>query len=103
GAVLKDDAGTVVKEVSEKLDGVGTNNEAEYTAIIRGLEEALKLGCKEVVVKGDSQLAVMQLQGKYRVTKPNLRPLHRRVEELAKEFDRIEISWIPREQNKEAD
>lgn len=103
GAVLKDPSGTIVKQISERLDGLGTNNEAEYTAIIRGMEEALKLGCTELKVFGDSQMAVRQLQGTYRVTKPNLRPLHKRVEELSKEFDRVEIDWIPREQNKEAD
>jgi len=102
GVVLKDGDRTV-KEVSEKLPGLGSSNSAEYEAIIRGLEEALKLGCDEIMVRGDSQLVIRQIEGKYRVLEPKLRPLFERLARLTREFKEFQVQWIPREQNKEAD
>lgn len=103
GLALLDEKGTVVKEVSEKLPGIGTSNSAEYEAIIRGLQEARALGCDEILVRGDSQLAIRQLEGRYRVTSPKIRPLFERVSKLANEFKSFDVQWVPREQNKHAD
>lgn len=102
GVVLEGPDG-VVKKISEKLPGTGTSNSAEYNALIRGLEEARKLGADEVLVRGDSQLVIRQLEGRYRVTSPKIRPLYEQVAKLSREFDRFEVQWIPREQNKVAD
>lgn len=102
GAVIEGESATLA-EISEKLDGHGTNNEAEYTAIIRGLEKAQELGAKDVVIRGDSQLVVQQLLGKFRVREPRLRPLFQRVQELAAKFDTVDIQWVPREENTRAD
>lgn len=103
GVVIKDEKGNVVREVSEKLDGLGSSNSAEYNALIRGLEEAKKLGANELVVRGDSQLVIRQLEGKFRVTSEKIKPLYEKVATLAREFDRLDLQWIPREENKEAD
>ncbi len=81
----------------------GTNNIAEYTALIKALEKALELGVEEAVVKGDSQLAIRQMQGIYAVRSPNIIPLYERAAELAKRFKKIRFEWIPREENEEAD
>jgi hypothetical protein len=54
-------------------------------------------------VRGDSNLVVQQLTGKFRVREPKLRPLLQRVQELAAEFDTVDVQWVPREQNKRAD
>jgi len=83
-----------------------TNNVAEYTALIRGLESAAKVRTsgEAVVVKGDSQLAIRQLEGKYAVNAPLLKPLHAQASELLlKMVPRPILEWIPREKNKEAD
>lgn len=62
-----------------KFLGNATNNEAEYSGAIIGLEKAIALGARTVVVRADSQLMVRQLTGEYRVKAAHLRPLHRRV------------------------
>jgi ribonuclease HI len=102
GVVLEGPDG-VVKEISEKLPGLGSSNSAEYNALIRGLEEALKLGATEVMVRGDSQLVIRQLEGKFRVTSDKIKPLFEKVATLSREFERLDLQWIPREQNKRAD
>ncbi len=102
GAQLTDESGRVLAEVAEGL-GETTNNVAEYTAVIRGLERAGELGASEVQVRSDSQLLVNQLIGRYRVKSPHLQPLHRRVRELASGFDAAEYVHVRREFNTEAD
>jgi probable phosphoglycerate mutase len=91
------------KEVSEALDGRGTSNVAEYRALIRGLEEAKAAGATELFIRGDSSLVIQQVLGRFRVKQPHLKPLHKRVLELMKEFADVEVQWVPREQNKMAD
>ena len=102
GAQITDPGGVVLAEVAEGL-GEATNNVAEYTAVIRGLERALELGAASVLLRSDSQLLINQLTGRYRVKSPHLQPLHRRVRELAAEFGSIEFEHVRRERNTEAD
>ncbi len=94
--------GEVLAEIAEGL-GETTNNVAEYTAAIRGLERAAELGATEVTLRTDSQLLVNQLSGVYRVKTPHLQPLHRRIRSLAAGFDRVSYEHVPRAQNTEAD
>lgn len=103
GAYIEGTDGKPLAEISEKLEGDGTNNIAEYTAVIRGMEKGLELGVKDLMIRGDSNLVVQQLLGKFRVREPRLRPLLQRVQELAGEYHTIDVQWIPREQNKRAD
>ncbi len=99
----------VLDESSKLLDegkvflGERTNNEAEYEALIAGLELARRLGCREVEVRADSQLMVRQLTGQYRVKNRRLIPLVLRVKKLAAEFDRVEYYHVPRAENARAD
>ena len=102
GAQITDPDGVVLAEVAEGL-GTATNNVAEYTAVIRGLERALELGAASVLLRSDSQLLINQLTGRYRVKSPHLQPLHRRVRQLAAGFDFIEFEHVRRERNTEAD
>jgi len=83
--------------------GTATCNEAEYHALIKGLEAASKKGCTEVKARGDSQLIVRQVTGDWQTKEARLRELRDRVEELADEFETFEIAWVDREENKEAD
>jgi ribonuclease HI len=83
--------------------GEATNNEAEYHALIRGLEVASKEGCIEVEARGDSQLIVQQVTGDWQTKEPRLRELRDRARDLTEEFEKFEIQHIPREENKEAD
>jgi probable phosphoglycerate mutase len=102
GAQVTDADGAVLAEIAEGL-GETTNNVAEYTAVIRGLERAQELGATEVLLRSDSQLLINQLTGRYRVRTPHLQPLHDRVRMLAAGFDSIRFEHVPRERNTEAD
>lgn len=86
-----------------KFIGEATNNQAEYQAIIRGLEEAKKLGAKEVECFLDSELVVKQLNREYKVKDKDLAPLFIKVWNLSLGFQKIVFRHVPREQNKEAD
>jgi ribonuclease HI len=88
--------------ISEYI-GTATNNIAEYTAVIKGLEKARALGVKNVDVFMDSELVVRQMTGVYKVKNRNLLPLWNRATGLLKEFDSHAITHIRRELNAEAD
>lgn len=102
GAVLIDEAGTVLREVSTYL-GVTTNNVAEWSALIAGLEAALELGVRDLSVRLDSELVVKQLDGSYRVKHPNLQPLYTKARGLLRQFETVDVAHVRRNKNKEAD
>ncbi len=83
--------------------GRGTNNEAEYGGLIAGLRRAAERGATEVTVRGDSQLAIRQLEGRYKVKAPNLRPLFEEAMALLARFQRVRLEWVRREENSAAD
>jgi len=82
--------------------GTTTNNIAEYSAAIIGLEHAVKLGVSRVKLFADSELLVKQLNGQYKVKNEGLKPLYAKVKELIAKIGRVEVQYIPREMNKEA-
>jgi ribonuclease HI len=86
-----------------KPAGHGTNNEAEYLALIFLLEMAVELGIKAIVVYGDSQLITNQVNGVWGVGKETLKQHHHSVTALKSKFDSIEFVWCKREKNKRAD
>lgn len=83
--------------------GVATNNVAEYSALIRGLEEARSLGVRKVRVFLDSELVVRQIHGIYKVKNGNLRVLWSRAREILRDFDAHEVIHVARDGNREAD
>lgn len=98
----KDGETEVIAELGETI-GIATNNVAEYRAIIRGLEEAERLGADTVTCLLDSLLVVEQLNGNYRVKSADMKPLHARVQELRQRFALVTFQHVSREQNQEAD
>jgi ribonuclease HI len=91
-------------DIEEKgLLGVSTNNIAEYTALVKALEHAKKLGGRRVVVNSDSELIVKQMNGEYKVKNENLLPLYEAARKLVRAFDDVEIRHIYRTANKRAD
>ncbi len=100
GAVITKE-GKVILEISEDI-GHGTNNIAEYTAVIRALEEARKLGITEATVRSDSLLLISQLRGEYKVKAPHLRELRRKITKLS-EGMKLVFEHVPRENNPHAD
>jgi deoxyadenosine/deoxycytidine kinase/ribonuclease HI len=81
----------------------GTNNEAEYYALIKGLKLVLDCNIKSIIVEGDSNLVINQMMGKYQVKAENLIPLYNSAKILDEQFDHIEYRHIRREFNTEAD
>ncbi len=102
GIVIKDREGRKVVEKGRYI-GETTNNVAEYSALISGIQEVLRLGTKKVRIFSDSQLLVRQLKGEYKVRKAHLQRLHSRVSRLLQGLEGYDIIYIPREENKEAD
>jgi ribonuclease HI len=83
--------------------GVTTNNQAEYTALKLALEECQKMKVKEVEVYMDSLLVVNQMKGIFKIKNRDLWPIHDAIKTLAKQFEHISYSHVPREFNKLAD
>jgi ribonuclease HI len=83
--------------------GTKTNNVAEYTALVKALEHAARLGSCRVDIRTDSDLMVNQIKGLYKVKNEGLRPYHEHARRLLREFESWDIRHIPREQNSRAD
>ena len=94
---------TELDTVSILDENGGTNNDAEYLALIAGLELAIKLNIRCILVRGDSELIIKQVTGKYQVRATNLIPLHNTVKLLERQFDEIKYEHVKREFNKRAD
>ena len=94
--------GKEVHAISKKI-GIATNNEAEYQALIDGLNFCIDNSIKEIDVFLDSNLVVEQVNKNYKVKAENLKVLNSKVDELIEEFNFIEISHVYREENKRAD
>jgi len=102
GAVLFDEGGSVLREVGTYL-GVATNNVAEWTGLVTGLEAALELGVDDLAVRLDSELVVKQISGAYRVKHEGLIPLHARAKALLRKFARVDVQHVRRKENAAAD
>ena len=102
GAVICDEKGAVVRELSRYL-GHATNNVAEYEALLMGLEALIELKRNKIVVQSDSQLLVRQLNGEYRVKDEKLKVLYQRAAGLLRQFGSYRIVHVRRELNKAAD
>jgi ribonuclease HI len=102
GVVIQDEKGNVICTISLCL-GKATNNQAEYRAIISGLEKAREMGATDVEVRSDSELVVRQLSGEYKVKNALLTPLYLKTQQLSRGFSSFKVNYIPREKNSEAD
>jgi len=94
--------GNEIYTISEYI-GEATNNEAEYIAIIKGLEYILEKYQIPVNCYLDSLLVVEQIKGNYRVSAKNLKPLNKQLVSLVEKFNEINFYHIPREKNSRAD
>lgn len=102
GVYLQDANGKCIDELSEFL-GVTTNNVAEYSALLAALRYALEKDFCDVQVVSDSELLVKQMQGKYRVQSPDLRPLYDEARRMVAKLNSFSIRHVLRAKNKEAD
>lgn len=102
GYALMDMDDTIIFKSGVYL-GITTNNQAEYQALKYGLEEAKKLGAREVDVYMDSLLVVNQMKGIFKVKNRDLWPIHEAIKALAATFKNVRYTHVPRELNKLAD
>jgi deoxyadenosine/deoxycytidine kinase/ribonuclease HI len=105
GCIIKNNTKTeTIEERSYRFPKTnGTNNEAEYLSLIKGMKLALNYNIKSIRVEGDSNLILNQMSGKYQVKAENLIPLYNAAKILESEFNLISYHHIRREFNKEAD
>ena len=102
GAVIYNDGDEIWSDdffVGEKA----TNNHAEYAGLILGLNQAIKMNIKSILVEGDSLLVINQMQGKYKCNSPNLIELYNEAIKLTTNFENIYFKHIYRNENKRAD
>jgi ribonuclease HI len=102
GYVLETEDGTILAAHGERI-GVATNNVAEYSALVAGLERALELGVDDLEVVSDSELLVKQMTGEYRVKNEALKELNERASRLARRLGRVDYTAVRREHNELAD
>jgi ribonuclease HI len=100
--VLETEDGTVLDARGEPI-GVATNNVAEYSALVAGLERAVEAGVTELEVVSDSELVVKQMRGEYRVKNRSLQDLSLRASRLAREVGEVSYRAVRREHNELAD
>ncbi len=100
--VLETDDGTVLDARGEAI-GVATNNVAEYSALVAGLERAVEAGVSELEVRSDSELMVKQMRGEYRVKNRDLQSLFLDASRAAREIGRVTYTHVRREHNELAD
>ena len=100
--VLESVDGTVLDARGEAI-GVATNNVAEYSALVAGLERAAEVGVDELEVVSDSELMVKQMRGEYKVKNRALQDLFLDASRLARKVGRVTYTAVRREQNELAD
>jgi ribonuclease HI len=102
GFVLEAEDGTVLDARGEAI-GVATNNVAEYSALVAGLERAIEAGVDQLEVVSDSELLVKQMRGEYKVKNRALQDLFMDASRLARKLDRVTYTAVRREHNELAD
>ena len=80
-----------------------TNNQSEYSGLLLGLQKAIDMNIKSLLIKGDSLLVINQMTGKYKCNSENIIEFYEKAKELEKEFNSIYYVHVLRNLNKRAD
>ena len=102
GYVLEAEDGTELASEGKAI-GEGTNNVAEYSALLAGLARAHRFGVKELEVVSDSELLVKQMRGEYKVKNRDLRELSAEAGRLGRKVGKVKYKAVRREHNSRAD
>lgn len=100
-AIYKND-----EEIAHQSIYVGdkeTNNKAEYTGLFKGLQYALNQNIRCIHVKGDSNLAIKQMKGEFKVKSENIQTIYQNTKQLCEQFDSVTFEHVYRKDNKRAD
>lgn len=107
GALVRDEGGLVIAERAAPL-GKASNNVAEYSGLIAGLQaaEVIDPGAR-ITVAMDSKLVVEQMSGRWKIKHADMRTLALEAKEIIERIvaagGSVDFTWIPRERNKAAD
>ncbi|HET7450147.1 MAG TPA: ribonuclease HI family protein [Gaiellaceae bacterium] len=102
GFVLEAEDGSLLAAHGEAI-GTATNNVAEYSGLVAGLQKAIELGVDALELVSDSELMVKQMRGEYRVKNQGLRPLYEEALALARRIGNVEYRHVKRAHNEIAD
>lgn len=102
GFIIMDANDNITAEGGAYL-GVTTNNQAEYQAVYLALQKAAEMNIKNIDFKLDSDLVVKQMNGVYKIKNRDLWPIHERIKDLAKDFEKVTFTHVRREFNRLAD
>jgi ribonuclease HI len=102
GGYIKDQSGKILWTLSDQI-GHGTNNIAEYRALLSVLHELVTRKIKRVQIYGDSMLVVKQINGEYKVKNKLISKLYDEACDMLKQIPEWNLSHIPRDQNSQAD
>jgi ribonuclease HI len=80
-----------------------TNNYAEYRGLLLGLNGAIELEIIDLKVRGDSNLIINQLNGKYKINSENIEGLYCKAKECITYFKNITFQHVYRTENSRAD
>jgi ribonuclease HI len=103
GAVIYDENNNELWGNSSFVGIKETNNVAEYSGLLLGLNEAIKRNINNLVVKGDSKLVIEQLKGSYKVKSARLLPFYEKAKNLSKNIKSVQFEHVYRTENKRAD
>ena len=101
--VVIEQSGRGVEFECRRYIGKTTNNVAEYSGLIAGLEAAASMGLRNMAVEGDSKLVILQMNGEWSVRHPQMKILFERAMELSRIVGIVSWRWIPRSANAHAD
>lgn len=96
GFAIYDSVGNLI-EKDAKFVGRRTNNEAEYEALIWGLERVRERSCSKIRAFSDSELVVRQINGEYRISEERLKKYANTVRANKSLFESVKLSHVPRE------
>ena len=102
GWLIKDNNGKSY-DTNHHTKGFGTNNEAEYLALLDLVIHLAEGGFKNVIIRGDSQLVVNQLTAGWKINKDTLKELNRQIKIQLERLENWKLEWVPRDKNSEAD
>lgn len=102
GVTVEDAKGAPLAAFSKFL-GRATNNVAEYQGLLAALEYTLEHQHRRVLILTDSELMARQIEGRYKVKSPDLKPLFERARQMILRLEYFSIRHVPREQNAAAD
>jgi ribonuclease HI len=100
--VVRNADGEIVEKLAKNI-GSQTNNVAEYYGLIAALDYATSRNISALRIRSDSELLVRQMQGRYKVKSPDLKPLFERAAKMAKQIPYFTIEHVRREFNSDAD